>query len=279
MTTNPVYRREITVSARSIRLPLIIAAVNFITAAVAITGMWRAVENAAGSAGIDITVFPVLFRYLAIVEFLLMLFIMPALTAGSISGEKERGTLDLMLTTRLTPAGIVAGKMMSALSGMFIVILSGLPIMMLAFIYGGASAGDVVLLAVCLLASAFLSAAAGVFASAAFRKTAAAAAVAYGIVFGLTVGTAALAYFRYRYAGPARGLGILLAVNPFSAFFTVIGRMTGIRDTMSVIRIFTGISGPYGETLWTAAGIGLQIVLGIGLCLWSVSMIRPAKGR
>ncbi|MFR6329249.1 MAG: hypothetical protein ACLUOI_10765 [Eisenbergiella sp.] len=44
------------------------------------------------------------------IEFLMLMFIMPALTASSISGERERQTLELMLTTNEAEE-IILGKL------------------------------------------------------------------------------------------------------------------------------------------------------------------------
>ena len=71
------------------------------------------------------------------IEFILLMFIVPAVTAASISGERERQTLDLMLTTQMTAAQIVTGKLMGALSSLFVLILSSFPAVAMVFVYGG----------------------------------------------------------------------------------------------------------------------------------------------
>ena len=58
-----------------------------------------------------------------IFSFLLM-FIMPALTTGSISGERERRTLELLFTTQMPPGDIVMGKLFSALSQLLVLVVS-----------------------------------------------------------------------------------------------------------------------------------------------------------
>ena len=65
------------------------------------------------------------------------MFIVPAVTASSISGERERQTLDLMLTTRMSAGQIVGGKLLSALSTLLLLILSSFPAVAMVFVYGG----------------------------------------------------------------------------------------------------------------------------------------------
>ena len=80
--------------------------------------------------------------FVASLEFLMLILIMPAMTAGSISGERERQTLDLMLTTCMTPADIVLGKLEAALGTMFLMVVSSLPILAMVFVYGGVTASE-----------------------------------------------------------------------------------------------------------------------------------------
>jgi len=103
MKLNPVYKRETTVSSRSFRLALILAIFNTILALVVLLNMYSVVERVKLTAEIQYSSFTNLYVFVAAVEFVMLMFIMPALTAGGISGERERQTLDLLLTTTLKP--------------------------------------------------------------------------------------------------------------------------------------------------------------------------------
>ena len=67
---------------------------------------------------------------------MMLMFIMPALTSASISGERERHTLELMFTTKIRPVDIVIGKLASAFTHLMILVFSSIPVLMLTFIYG-----------------------------------------------------------------------------------------------------------------------------------------------
>ena len=100
MKNNPVYRREKTVRARSYRIPLVIFVFNGILALAALLNMYQSVTQVRMSSTIQYESFLQLYAFVATLEFMLLMFIMPALTSGSISGERERQTLELLFTTK-----------------------------------------------------------------------------------------------------------------------------------------------------------------------------------
>src|SRR5438093_9090140 len=57
-----------------------------------------------------------LFLFLVIFQVVLLAFITPALTAGAISGERERQTLDLLFVTPIAPFSIIWGKLLASMS-------------------------------------------------------------------------------------------------------------------------------------------------------------------
>lgn len=66
----------------------------------------------------------------AVVEGMLLtlaLVMGPAVLAGSLAGERERGALGLLLTTRVSPREIVSGRLAGKLSQLGMVMLAGVP--------------------------------------------------------------------------------------------------------------------------------------------------------
>ena len=142
MIANPVYKRETMVSARSFRLALVLLVFNGILALVALLNMYSALVQIRVTAEVQYASFLDLYMFVAVLEFVMLVFIMPAITADSISGERERRTLDLMLSTKMTPSQIVLGKLMASLSTMVLLIISSFPILALVFVYGGVTMED-----------------------------------------------------------------------------------------------------------------------------------------
>lgn len=171
MKINPVYRQESRVSARSFRLPLIILSCNSLLALVALLNMYSMVTQVKATAEIQYSSFLSLYIFGAAIEFAMLLLIVPALTAGSVSGERERQTLNLLLTTRMTPADIVMGKLLSCLSTVFLLVVSSFPILALVFIYGGVTGKDIFLLLISFGSTALLAGSIGICCSSIFKST------------------------------------------------------------------------------------------------------------
>ena len=82
-------------SSRSLRLPLILTVFNGILCAVALLNMYSVVSQVRATATIQYSSFMEIYEFVATIEFILLTFIVPAVTASSISGERERQTLEL----------------------------------------------------------------------------------------------------------------------------------------------------------------------------------------
>ncbi len=130
-----------------------------------------------------------IFSMLSVIQLLLVVFIAPALTAGAISLEREKQTLDLLIATPLRPGGIVVGKLLSALAFVVLMILAGIPISALVLMYGGASVDDILRQQAVLFASAIGFGVIGIFISALIKRTQAAIVLTYCIVLALGIGT------------------------------------------------------------------------------------------
>lgn len=129
-----------------------------------------------------------LFGGIVLLGLLLVCFIAPAFTVGSIAGERERLTYDLLVITLLRPRSIVAGKLGSALAYVVLLILAALPLQSLAFILGGVTLAEVLIALVGLLVTALISASMGLFFSSLVRSTILSTVLTYAMVLFLTVG-------------------------------------------------------------------------------------------
>jgi len=135
------------------------------------------------------TIGQAIFTLLSLFQLLLVAFIAPAFTAGAISLEREKQTLDLLVTTPMRPGGIVVGKLLAALAFVGLMIVAALPISALVLMYGGAGVDDLVRQQVVLLVTALGLGTIGLFWSALVKRTQAATVLTYATVLALTVGT------------------------------------------------------------------------------------------
>lgn len=130
-----------------------------------------------------------IFALLSVFQLMLVAFLAPAFTTGAISLEREKATLDLLITTPLRPGAIVVGKLLSALAFVVLMIVAGIPVSALVLMYGGAAVQDIVRAQIVLFAAAIGFGVIGLFCSALIKRTQSATVVAYSTVLFLTVGT------------------------------------------------------------------------------------------
>jgi hypothetical protein len=116
-------------------------------------------------------------------ELLLLLFFTPAFLGGAIADERARGTLPLLLMTRLTRTEIVLTKGVARWLSTLSLILTGLPVIVASAWAAGLEAEMLVALVALLSSSAFM-AALSLWASAARADAATARAQAKAWTFG-----------------------------------------------------------------------------------------------
>ena len=80
-----------------------------------------------------------LFQILAPVQLALITFLAAFGAASSVSLEKDRRTLILLLMTRLSNHELVVGKLLASLLDVFAMVLAALPVFLLVTLLGGVS--------------------------------------------------------------------------------------------------------------------------------------------
>lgn len=78
------------------------------------------------------------FLVLTFLQMTVVAFLTPAFAAGAISGERERRTLAVLLTTPLSPMRILIGKVLSSSALLALLLCVTLPLYSLVFLFGGA---------------------------------------------------------------------------------------------------------------------------------------------
>jgi ABC-type transport system involved in multi-copper enzyme maturation permease subunit len=172
-----------------------------------------------------------IFARLSIFQLLLIGVLAPAFTTGAISLEREKATLDLLITTPLRPGAIVVGKLLSALGFVVLMILAAIPVSALVLMYGGASVDDILRQQVVLFVSAIGFGVIGLFFSALTKRTQTATVVTYSAILVLMVGT----FFIWRFwnagvaisadapfGSTARAPEELLYLNPAVAMIEIV---------------------------------------------------------
>jgi ABC-2 type transport system permease protein len=194
-----------------------------------------------------------LFISILMLQTFLVLITAPAATASAISLEREKQTLDLLTTTPISSLAIVLGKLLSALTYVFLLILASIPLTALVFMFGGVGPEELVRGYVVLLVTSVGLGSVGLFASALIKRTQAATVLTYVIVLGMTLGASFLFIFWMvmsgwnQFAPPQRDGSFLdnalrrppealLYFNPFVAQVDVVcGTETGFGSYCQII--------------------------------------------
>lgn len=246
---NPVYRKELRVSTRSFKFALIMTAYNMVLAFVALFiffGFFDPVINAT----IDYANILYIYMAVACIEFGLIFFIVPILTSSSIAGERERQTLEILLTTTLKPIQIITGKLESSISMVLLLIVSSVPVVSIVFSIGGIEVSAVMGLLVLIVVTTVYVGSIGIWCSAMLKKTIPSAVSTFGLVFIITVGPVAVLigmsfvtyqYYMYNHPySPVPNLGnagLILLLNPLFSAISLFSRQFGETELLMEILI------------------------------------------
>ncbi len=281
MKNNPVFEREMAVRARSIRMPLVIMVCNGLLAAVALLNMYSVVAQVKISASIQYSSFLQLYAFVVTLEFLMLMFLMPALTSGSISGERERGTLELLFTTQMTPADIILGKLFSAFHQLLVLVVSSFPALLLTFVYGSVDFKDLGLLMVCFVTVALLTGGIGILSSTFMRRSTFSNVCTYGVLLLVVVGTYMLNAFLLNVsqmnidsltldfweARPVADSGMavyLLLLNPGMTFSEILGgQLFDGTILMGVSQFLGGRPANFITDHWILVSLAVQLLLAV----------------
>ncbi len=242
-----------------------------------------------------------------------LFLVTPALTASSISSERERQTLEVLLTTRMTPFEIVMGKYFSALTQGILLVLSTLPFLSLVFIYGGLNFFQLLGLLLVLIYEVAFLAVFGVFFSALTKRTVVAVILSYimlgvlltgtfaafGSVYGIVEALNEQLHPHYSsYSGTTNPLSavipelhadwaiFILYVNPLVTLFDCVGSFLGVEiDDVAFKGMKTIVDMNYIDghnpliIAWTPISIVLQGAIGFGFLRLAGACLNPVRNN
>lgn len=221
-----------------------------------------------------------IFAVLSMAQLFLLAFVTPGLMAGVISGERERQTLNILLTTRLSAWQIIWSKLVSSSAFVLLLLLATLPLYSIVFLYGGIAPGQVLGVFGYYLVTMFFFGCIGIACSSFFKRTGVSTITAYGLVFAISAGTALLSLFlaeleRFRQVGtsgmaetPSFLFGVaqfLMEINPFYVLTQILSN--GVR-AVRIVDFALPYWGVYTLVYLVAGGL---------LLYWSARLLSPRK--
>jgi len=213
-----------------------------------------------------------MFMLLSFIQMGLILFITPGLTAGVISGEREKQTLNILLTTNQSSTSIIFGKLISSVSFLLLMIIASMPIYSIVFLFGGISPGQVATILGFYIFTILVFGSVGIFFSTLVRRTIIAMVSTYGVTLFLTAGTA----FLFTVTMSVNQMGIT-TINPVPYFFVMLNPIMILfgflePDAFKELSSQTGMGIDF--PLWAAFLISYTIIFLIMIFI-SIRKLRP----
>ena len=289
MSMNPIFESAARRRMRTAKTPVIVTAYLASLLASALSQLTRffgeGVRVAAMRQGVECYI------WMTALQFLLIALVAPALSAGSIAGERERQTFDLLLVTGVGVRRIVLGKLLESFSFLALLILSGAPVLALVLVTGGVSALGVATTLAALLLIALAALAVGRVASTVFSRSLTAIIASYLAIFLIGAGTWALAKrgplaAAYTYQSlqalaqrpdaALLSLPVTIFFNPAIALVTLLASQTGIlhrtmRETLRLQDIYSAFTiagyGRFALTALTAIALTALALIALAIAI------------
>lgn len=266
---NPVLNKEFKLRFRSFKSYL---GVMFYVLAIGLVVVGITVMQMLSSyGGVDPEASRMMFIGLSFIQLALIVFITPGLTAGVISSERERQTLNILLTTTQSSISIIIGKLLSSIAYLLLLIVASLPLYSIVFLYGGISPRELILAFAFTIFSVLVFGAIGVLFSTLIRKTIAAIVTTYGVMLFLVGGTGFLALIAINFNQMSGPGSTNFFIYLFAMFCTPIILMNLFEPTIvEELMQMSGVDFP----IWISHMIVYTLIL-IASVYVSVRKLRP----
>lgn len=287
---NPVYGKELKTSVRSFRFALMVMIYNALLTAIALLG-FEVVFNVNWNGILDFSGATKVYFLLICLEITMILFIIPANTAGSIAGEREKQTLEILLTTVLKPGQIIFGKLLSSISITVLLVISSLPVISIVFTIGGIGLSELMQFILVALVTAVFVGSIGILSSCLFRRTVRATVFSYGAILFFCVFTAAFALVAYllqqmHYINVMHGVGtpvnvawaaLPMLLNPVVTVVNMVwSQYTGFDVLKGILEDMGGLP-QFIENYWFGIGLVLQSVCAVLFLYLAQRRLNPLR--
>ena len=259
LTLGPVFKVELVTTARRPRYFAIRVLYCLLILLVfwSIYESWASVTNGTSTILIqDATQFATrLFVGFAILQYLMILLLTPALVGGTIADERQRKTLHYLLASQLSSFEIIFGKLGARLLHVLVLVLAGLPIVAILGLMGGVDYLNLFTTYVGTLSTLYFLGCLSILISVVSKRARDSVVVAYLIIFvWLVVPTVLINFFRFT-SSNLREIAWLVtpvlewfaAISPLELFSTPVVRGFSTRSFLAQVSWFVGLQILYGS--------------------------------
>ncbi|MGG7144118.1 ABC transporter permease [Clostridium nigeriense] len=280
MKFNPVLRNESKLSVRTPRFSLMILIYIVVLSAGTLI-FYNSYSSDVYVSGINPQVAVTLYITMAIIQAILLMFIVPSLTATSICSEREKQTLDILLSTRLSPLQIILGKLSASSLKVIMLIFCTIPLYSICGLIGGVKLSNILILVGSFIISTIFVGSIGVFISTYSKTSKAATSLTYALVLFVFVGTIVIAYiwvmismYKVGYNGKTPTVSPIVYLSPATGFFVMLSNQVGFGGNSFYFIDQMGIS-KYADYI----SIGIQLVLSFIFIFLAARKLNPLNNR
>ncbi|MFA9377352.1 MAG: ABC transporter permease [Lachnotalea sp.] len=289
MKANPVFRKELRMFERSIKISWIILIYNLVLAIVTLAIFYVMLDSSKFTGSIEYANMIEIYVVIAYIQFGMLLLIVPGLTAGAISGERERQTLDILLSTQMKPWQIIVGKLESSLSIVLLLAITSIPIVSIVFVFGGIKLLDVIILIILLFVEAIFIGSIGLLFSSVFKKSTTATVLTYATLLSIFGGTYLIVQGSYllevartatldNQMADIKGIIYILLINPIITFAGLInGQTSNSKEILSICNGFGNYDNSLIVKYWIWISMGMQLALSYLFIFIAQANINPLR--
>ena len=280
MKLNPVLRNESKLTARTPRFSLMIL-IYITVLSVGTLIFYSSYSSEVYVSGIDPQGAVILYIIMAVIQAILLMFIVPSLTATSICSEREKQTLDILLSTRLSPLQIILGKLSASSLKVIMLIVCTIPLYAICGLIGGVKLSNILVLVGSFIINTIFVGSIGVFISTYSKTSKAATALTYALVLFIFVGTIVIAYiilmitlYKSGYSGKNPDMPSIAYLSPALGFFVMLSNQVGFGGNSLYIIGNMGIS-KYADYI----SVGIQLALSLIFIFLAARRLNPLNER
>lgn len=284
MRVNPVLRNESKIAVRSIKFTLMIFAYIAVLS-IAVMIYYSSVNEAIFSNGLYLESSKLFYVVMAIGQAILLLFIVPALSSTAICSEREKQTLDILLSSKLTPLQIIIGKVSASSLRVIILIISTMPLYAIGALIGVVKISNILSLIVFFIVNTIFVSSIGVFISTCAKTSKVSTTLSYAVVLAIYMGIivitwAILIITIYNKDMSGTALTTMPKASPIVYLSPVVGFVSLLLNQVGLGLEFSSIFSEFGISMYSEyISIVIQLVLS-GLFIYLASVkLNPLNKR
>lgn len=278
---NPVFLKELSQIVRNPKLPISIGIYLMILSSLGVatlTGIFSGQDNFTNLKNS----FIILYKMILGFEFTLLIFMIPEMTASSITSERECKTLDLLLSTTMSTYQIVVGKLLSVISRIMLYAIASLPVISLVFVVGVIDINSIKQFFVVLFVTSFFIGSFGIFMSVLFSKTAKAIITTYALMLAMLAGTIFMVLLDDIFLKNSTQLDsfdLLLLFNPITTIYVMMSEQLGMIGEGIEIIVAVNPEENFILNHWVNISLSLQMLVGMMNVILSGYLLNPLRKK